>query len=150
MTILDGKSPRTIQRFISTINSFLKESNLAQQVRYDTASNQFYLEFQRNQYFNAKQILLISKVLLSTRSLNNKEISTILNSQISKLTPDEQKVIKQSVESETFHYESGLEEQGLLDIIWELNALILRKKVIEIEYSNALNTVNAYGAAKLP
>ena len=144
VTILDGKSPRTIQRFISTINSFLKESGLEQEILYDTASNQYYLEFRKDQYFNAKQILLISKVLLSTHSLNNKEISTILNNQISKLAPEEQMIIRKSVESESFHYDSGLDEQELLDIIWELNTLIYKNKVIEIEYSNALNAVKTH------
>lgn len=144
VTILDGKSPRTIQRFISTINSFLSESDLEQQVQYDNDTNQFYMEYKNDKNFTAKQILLISKVLLSTRSLSNKEISTMLNTQIEMLTAEEQTVIKKSIESEVFHYNSELEEQGLLDIIWELNELILQKKVIEIEYSNAFNKVKSH------
>lgn len=144
VTILDGKSSRTIQRFISTINSFLKESDLEQQIKYDNDTNQFYMEYKNDKNFTAKQILLISKVLLSTRSLSNEEISTMLNNQIERLTAEEQQVIRQSIESEFQHYNSELEEQGLLDIIWELNELILQNKVIEIEYSNALNKMKPH------
>lgn len=144
VTILDGKSPRTIQRFISTINSFLNESDLEQQVQYDNAINQYYMEYKNDKNFTAKQILLISKVLLSTRSLSNEEISTMLNNQIERLTAEEQRIIRQSIDSEFQHYNSELEEQGLLDIIWELNELILQNKVIEIEYSNAFNKVKSH------
>lgn len=144
VTILDGKSSRTIQRFISTINSFLDESDMDRQIQYDKEANQFYMEYKNDKHFTAKQILLISKVLLSTRSLSNREISTILNDQIERLPAKEQTLIRKSIESEVRSYNSELDEQGLLDIIWELNELILQNKVIEIEYSNALNKVRAH------
>lgn len=143
-TILDGKSHRTIQRFISTINSFLKESGMEQFIQYDRNNNQFFMQYKDGESFTAKQILLISKVLLSTRSLNNEEIHTVLHHQLMKLSKEDQQTIKKSIQSEISQYDSGLEEQGLLDIIWELNEHIQNSKVIEIEYSNALNKVKSH------
>lgn len=139
--ILDGKSSRTIQRSIATLNSFLINSNLGQYIQYDKSTNKFLMVYNNDQNFTAKQVLLIGKILLSTRSLSEGEISLILDDQVSKLSPSHQEIVKQSIKSEYVNYNSNLYNQNLMDTIWDINKLTYDDKVLEIEYSNAKNRV---------
>ncbi|WP_210128909.1 WYL domain-containing protein [Staphylococcus sp. GDX8P102P-2] len=137
----DNKSPRTIQRYISNLNEFFLNHEETEHliINYDAKHNYYYMFNSGNMGFDKKQILVILKILISTRGLKEEELYNIFENLSSKLSDIDKQIFTKTIQSELYQYVSMNHGELLLDKIWDINNLIINDKTITFEYYNALN-----------
>lgn len=130
---------RTIQRDIDDIRNFL-ENNINEQgilgsVIYDRNEKGYKLDQVYQLKLLNSEILAICKILLDSRSLPKEEMNEMLNKLISCCIPEKnQKVVKQLIANETFHYVEPRHKSDFLDTMWDVGQAIHNSSFIEIEY----------------
>ena len=134
---------RTAQRYISNLKSFLQDQHIHNtEIKFDTSDNTCRLIAKTT--FNKKDILVISKILLENRALNESELKSLLENLLSLLSIEEQKEIEAIIGSERYNYKSLTNDKDRIDTIWFLSEAIRRKQMLEIEYKAPLKDVKSH------
>lgn len=136
-----NKSPRTIQRYIASLNRFFEKNEGTEdlKIKYSRKKNVYFMEKNINNRFDKKQVLVILKIIISTRGLSENEISNIIEQLTSTLDDDDIKIINETIKSELYHYHEMSYEEPLLSKIWDINKLVLQGKSLKLNYYNAWN-----------
>lgn len=136
-----NKSPRTIQRYIASLNRFFEQNEGTEdlKIKYSRKKNVYFMEKNINNRFDKKQVLVILKIIISTRGLSENEISNIIEQLTSTLDDDDIKIINETIKSELYHYHEMSYEEPLLSKIWDINKLVLQGKSLKLNYYNAWN-----------
>lgn len=130
---------RTIQRDIDDIRNFL-ETNLettgvVNSVLYNRQEKGYKLEQVCQLKLSNSEILVICKILLASRALQKKEMKKILDKLIACCIPvDNQKLIKELIANEVFHYVELRHKSQFIDKLWEIAQAIHSCNYIEVDY----------------
>ncbi|MGK0555007.1 WYL domain-containing protein [Macrococcus capreoli] len=87
-------------------------------------------------YFNKKHALILIKLLLDSRALNNVELINVINDILKHLSNTDRKKVMNSIKSEVNKYIQLAHKTSIVDLIWDLNEYIYENKTIKIEYQN--------------
>ena len=133
---------RSIQRDIDSIRNFLAndvdESGVINSIIYDRVKKGFRLEHIYKIKLTNSEILAVCKILLESRSLTKDEMIPMLDKLISSCVPYEnQKIVKDLIRNEEFHYVEPRHRTKFLDNMWTLGQAIRDCHYIEIEYTRS-------------
>lgn len=131
---------RSIQRDIDSIRNFLAndvdESGVINSIIYDRVKKGFRLEHIYKIKLTNSEILAVCKILLESRSLTKDEMIPMLDKLISSCVPYEnQKIVKDLIRNEEFHYVEPRHRTKFLDNMWTLGQAIRDCHYIEIDYT---------------
>ena len=130
---------RSIQRDIDSIRNFLAndvdESGVINSIIYDRVKKGFRLEHIYKIKLTNSEILAVCKILLESRSLTKDEMIPMLDKLISSCVPYEnQKIVKDLIRNEEFHYVEPKHGNEFIDLMWDLGQAINESRYIEIDY----------------
>ena len=133
---------RSIQRDIDSIRNFLAndvdEAGVINSIIYDRVKKGFRLEHIYKIKLTNSEILAVCKILLESRSLTKDEMIPMLDKLISSCVPYEnQKIVKDLIRNEEFHYVEPRHRTKFLDNMWTLGQAIRDCHYIEIEYTRS-------------
>ncbi len=136
---------RSIQRDIDDIRSFMDnhsaESGVVNDVIYDRAIRGYRLETLYKLRLTNSEVLAVSKILLDSRAFTKKEIVSMLDKLITCCVPKEnQKLVKELISNEEFHYIQPRHESVFIDKMWAIGQAIHEHKYIEIKYQGIQGT----------
>ena len=107
--------------------TFLKE--------YDRFEKGYKLEQIYQLKLTNSEILAICKILLDSRAFKKEEMISALDKLISCCVPEKnQKLVKELIANEEFHYVEPRHKSDFLDTLWEIGQAIRNCKIIEIDY----------------
>lgn len=134
-----GVAPRTIQRDIAEIQSFLQNQNNEtgeiQEIVFDKKSGGYRLETKLQNSLTPQEILVISKVLLESRSLIKTEMFPIIYKLLSSCSDEtEAKQIRDLIANEQHHYIELHHGKKMLERIWMLEQAVKKQQYIQIRY----------------
>lgn len=130
---------RSIQRDIDDIRNYMDLQGAADgiinSVVYDRQVKGYRLEQIYKLKFTNPEILAICKILLDSRAFTKKEMSGMLAKLIDSCVPkDNQKLVKELILNEEFHYIEPRHGSVFVDKLWEIGQAIQAKNYIEIQY----------------
>lgn len=131
-------SKKTIKRDIDDIRNFLSEKQnekgISSELIYNRKNNTYYLNHDNT--LKSKEIFIICKILLESKALCKKEFEVILE-KLLKITAQDQdnKLVKDMIANENYHYNEPQHKKKLLDDIWNLSMAIKSCLKIKIKYN---------------
>lgn len=134
-----GVNERSIQRDIDDIRSYM-QNNMIQEgyqhsVIYDREKKGYRLEKISLLKLTNSELLALSKILLDSRAFPKDEMQNLLNKIILCSAPAEsQKMIKEQVANEMFHYVEPRHGVDVTENLWEIGQAIHNNQYIEIKY----------------
>lgn len=132
-----GVDPKSIQRDISKLKRILGDQMFSNSViAFDTSDNTYRLIGKTT--FNRKDILVISKILLENRALNQSELNSLLEGLLALLSIEEKKEVEAIISSERLNYKSLTNNRDRIDTIWKLSEAIRREQMLDIKYKAPL------------
>ena len=128
-------SEKSVQRDIASLRCFIEEELLEQDILYDPVSKGYRLLNTIPRGLSKSEILAVCKILLESRSMRKDEMLPILDKLIDCAVPMEsQKVVKDLIANEKFHYIAPQHNQHILSGLWEIGQAVQHQQVMEIEY----------------
>ena len=134
-----GVNERTIQRDIDDIRNFLEtdveNTGILNSIIYDRYEKGYKLEQVYQLKLSNSEILAICKILLESRAFAKEEMQEMLDKLISCCVPKRnQKIVKQLIANEEFHYVEPRHQSQFLDILWDIGQAIRNCNYIEVDY----------------
>lgn len=134
-----GVNERTIQRDIDDIRNFLEtdveNTGIINSVVYDRFEKGYKLEQIYQLKLTNSEILAICKILLDSRAFKKGEMISALEKLISCCVPEKnQKLVKDLISNEEFHYVEPRHQSDFLDNLWVVGQAISNCNCIEIDY----------------
>ena len=133
-----GVNERTIQRDISDIRNFLEDPDLNDDyntVVYDSDRNGFRMDQQYREKLTNPEILAVCKILLDSRALTKKEMSSLLHKLISGCVPKaNQKLVSDLIKNEEYHYIQPRHGKVFIDKLWTIAKAVRHSNYLEIKY----------------
>ena len=130
---------RSIQRDIDDIRNYLDqqgtEDGIMNSVEYDRQVKGYRLKQIYKLKFTNSEILAICKILLDSRAFTKKEMQGVLAKLIDSCVPeDNQKLVKEMISNEEFHYIQPRHGSVFMDKMWSISQAIHNHSYIEIKY----------------
>ncbi len=130
---------RSIQRDIDDIRNYLDqqgtEDGIINSVEYDRQVKGYRLKQIYKLKFTNPEILAICKILLDSRAFTKKEMQGVLAKLIDSCVPeDNQKLVKEMISNEEFHYIQPRHGSVFMDKMWSISQAIHNHSYIEIKY----------------
>ena len=130
---------RSIQRDIDDIRNYLDqqgtEDGIMNSVEYDRQVKGYRLKQIYKLKFTNPEILAICKILLDSRAFTKKEMQGVLAKLIDSCVPeDNQKLVKEMISNEEFHYIQPWHGSVFMDKMWSISQAIHNHSYIEIKY----------------
>ena len=134
-----GVNERSIQRDIDDIRNFLEldtaEKGYINSVIYDRNARGYRLEQIYKLKLENSEVLALCKILLDSRAFRKDEMTDMLARLISCCVPKEnQKLVKELIRNEEFHYVEPRHKTRFIDTIWEIGQAIRSSCYVEISY----------------
>lgn len=130
-----GVNPRSVDRDIDTLRSFLADQHAGQELVYDRRAQGYRLAESAPVRLSNSEILAVCKILLESRSMRRDEMLPILDKLVSCCVPeDSRRAVAELLANEKHHYIEPHHRKSILGGLWELGQAIQQHKVIEIEY----------------
>ncbi len=134
-----GVHERSIQRDLDDIRRFLdtafQDGGVRKYIVYDRCKKGYILEEEYVDMLTNAEVLAVCKILLDSRAFVKPEMATILDKIISSSVPrPNQKLIKDLIKNEEFHYVELQHKLPLIDMIWDIGQAVRTSKYIEVEY----------------
>ncbi|MCD7855349.1 MAG: WYL domain-containing protein [Clostridiales bacterium] len=133
-----GVSEKTIQRDIDEIRNYISTNSRYgsfDNIVYDRKAKGYYLERVYNSKLSNSEILAICKILLDSRAFTKPEMQNMIDKLIEMCVPKEnQRLVRDLISNEEFHYIEPHHGKVFIDIMWELGQAIRKTKYIEIDY----------------
>lgn len=134
-----GVNERSIQRDIEDIRNFLdvdigRTGNM-NSIVYDRRCKGYRLETIYKLKLKNSEVLALCKILLDSRAFTKHEMVEMLNKMITCCVPESnQKLIKDLISNEMFHYVEPRHQSEFIDRMWEIGQAIRESRYIEIDY----------------
>lgn len=130
---------RSIQRDIDDIRNYLDqqgtEDGIMNSVEYDRQVKGYRLKQIYKLKFTNPEILAFCKILLDSRAFTKKEMQGVLAKLIDSCVPeDNQKLVKEMISNEEFHYIQPRHGSVFMDKMWSISQAIHNHSYIEIKY----------------
>ena len=130
---------RSIQRDIDDIRNYMdlqgSADGMINSVIYDRQAKGYRLEQIYKLKLTNPEILAICKILLDSRAFTKKEMIAMLAKLIESCVPAEnQKLVKELIMNEEFHYIEPRHSSVFVDQMWDIGQAIREKRYIEIAY----------------
>ena len=140
-----GVNERSIQRDIDDIRNYMDlqgaEDGIINSVIYDRQAKGYRLEQMYKLKFTNPEILAICKILLDSRAFTKQEMDTMIQKLIDSCVPEEnQKLVKELILNEQFHYIEPRHGSVFIDKMWEIGEAIHNHQYIEIKYQGIQGT----------
>lgn len=134
-----GVNERSIQRDIDDIRNFLDldsdRTGVVNTIVYDRTCKGYRLETLYKLRLKNSEVLAVCKILLDSRALPKKEMVSMLDRLITCCVPkSNQKLVKDLISNESFHYVELKHKSHFLDMMWDLGQAIRETRYIEIKY----------------
>lgn len=127
---------KSIQRDIDDLRCFFAERNPNQTVVYDAKLKGYRMIENCPNGLTNDEILAVCKILLESRSMPKSEMFPILDKLLSCAVPKEnQKVVKDLIANEKFHYIEPHHGTRVLGSLWVLGQAVETQRFVEIEYT---------------
>lgn len=158
-----GDSDRTVQRYINDLIKFVEHNNTSLlneegkflfEINDDSYDMDFInegqvrkpmivrdkkaltLSLKYSETLNKKYVLILIKILLDTRALNENETLKVINHLLSHLCIEDREKIYNSIRSEVRRFIELEAALPLIDSVWKLNQCIMNKDILSITYFN--------------
>ena len=130
---------RSIQRDIDDIRNFLEldaeNTGYINTITYDKAGKGYRMDQIYRLKLSNSEILALCKILLDSRAFTKEEMTDMLDRLILCCVPREnQKVVKDLIGNEAFHYVEPRHRTRFLDIMWDIGQAVRNCQYIEMEY----------------
>lgn len=130
---------RSIQRDIDDIRNYMDlqgvEDGIINSVIYDRQAKGYRLEQIYKLKLTNPEILAICKILLDSRAFTKNEMEGMLAKLIDSCVPkDNQKLVKELIMNEKFHYIEPQHKSVFIDKMWDIGQAIHDHQYIEIKY----------------
>lgn len=130
---------RSIQRDIDDIRNYMdikgSEDGIINSVIYDRQAKGYRLEQIYKLKFTNPEILAICKILLDSRAFTKIEMNSMLAKLIESCVPKtNQKMVRNLIRNEEFHYIQPHHDSVFIDKMWEIGNAISSQQYIEITY----------------
>lgn len=130
---------RSIQRDIDDIRNFLEldaeDTGYINTITYDKAGKGYRMDQIYRLKLSNSEILALCKILLDSRAFTKEEMTDMLERLILCCVPREnQKVVKELIRNEEFHYVEPRHGIRFLDIMWDIGQAVRNCQYIEMEY----------------
>ena len=130
---------RSIQRDIDDIRNYMDlqgaSDGIINSVIYDRQAKGYRLEQIYKLKFTNPEILAICKILLDSRAFTKNEMDSMLQKLVESCVPSEnQKLVKDLIINEEFHYIEPRHGSVFVDKMWEIGQAIHENQFIEIQY----------------
>lgn len=135
-----GVDERSIRRDIDDIRKFYDReavdgSGITNRIIYDRTEKGYRLEQIYDTKLTNAQILAVCKILLDGRAFTKKQMDSILDKLIACCVPEyNQKLVKELIANEQYHYIEPQHKKEFLDTLWMLGQAIHSCQYIEISY----------------
>lgn len=134
-----GVNERSITRDIDDIRNFLdadsERTGIVNSVVYDRQEKGYRLETLYNMRLKNSEVLALCKILLDSRAFTKTEMVEMLDKLITCCVPkSNQKLVKDLIKNEEFHYIELRHRDVFIDRMWELGRAIREARYIEIHY----------------
>lgn len=134
-----GVNERSIQRDIEDIRNYLDmDSGRMGNVRsviYDRQCKGYRLETLYRLKLKNSEVLAICKILLDSRAFTKHEMVDMLGKLINCCVPEcEQKLIKDLICNEEFHYIEPRHKSKFIDKMWDIGRAVHESRYMEIDY----------------
>lgn len=137
-----GVNERSIQRDIDDIRTYM-QNNMIQDgyqhsVIYDRVKKGYRLEKISLLKLTNSELLAISKILLDSRAFPKDEMERVMEKILLSSVPAEsQKMIRELVSNELFHYVEPRHGINVTDNLWEIGEAIKQNRYMEISYQRS-------------
>ena len=134
-----GVNERSIQRDIDDIRTYM-QNNMIQDgyqhsIIYDRMKKGYRLEKISLLKLTNSELLAISKILLASRAFPKDEMERIMEKILLSSVPAEsQKMIRELISNELFHYVEPRHGINVTDSLWEIGEAIKQNRYMEISY----------------
>lgn len=125
---------RTIQRDLDEVRNHLADSYDNEEIIYDYGKKGYRIENQICERISSVEVFAFIKILIESRAFCTEEMEGLLNSIISMVDKQEQKVIKSLVKNEIFHFQPLSHNKSILKTMWDIGQCIIRKEIIKINF----------------
>ena len=134
-----GVNERSIQRDIDDIRNFLdmesERTGIMNSVIFDRTAKGYRLETLYQARLRNSEVLALCKILLDSRAFTKKEITQMLDKLITCCVPkSSQKLVKDLINNEAFHYVELRHQSVFIDKMWELGQAVREARYIEMDY----------------
>lgn len=146
-----GVDMKSIQRDIDDLREYFQEFWKSPSVlAYYRVEKGYRLDRQFQTGLMAKEILVISKVLLESRCLKRDELAELLVKLAGVCEPTQNKNINEVLRNEQFHYYPVRQGEDLMARVWELSRAVRERRLVELTYKKehgdqAIRTVEPVG-----
>lgn len=130
---------RTIQRDLEDIRTFLAENYEEQQLIYDYKKKGYCIDNRDKEIISGIEIFAFLKILIESRAFKKEELEVLVKSILSTVDKEERKSVKSLVENEIFHFEPVAHGKTILNLMWDIGQCIIKKEIIEINFTKANN-----------
>lgn len=128
---------KTIQRDIDDIRNYLIVTNddgCNAAIVYRRKENGYALDHGENEQLRAEDILILTKILLESRSLCRQEMDGLIDKLLRQALPENKDFIDKLVRNEKFHYAPVSHGKKRMAMIWQLSCALQEKCRVKIEY----------------
>jgi len=134
-----GVNERSIQRDIDDIRSFVEldaeNTGYVNTIIYDRVNKGYRMEQIYNLKLKNSEVLALCKILLDSRAFTKEEMTGMLDRLITCCVPlSSQKLVKDLIRNEAFHYVEPQHKTRFLDTMWEIGQAVHNCQFIEIDY----------------
>lgn len=134
-----GVNERSIQRDIDDIRNYMDlqgaEDGILNSVIYDRQAKGYRLEQIYKLKLTNPEILAICKIILDSRAFTKPEMESMLQKLIESCVPEEnQKLVKDLILNEEFHYIEPRHGSVFIDKMWDIGQAIHNNQYIEVKY----------------
>lgn len=134
-----GVNERSIQRDVNDIRDFLEldagETGVVNSVVYDRMQKGYRLESVYRAKLTNPEVLAICKILLDSRAFVKEEMTQMINKLIDCCVPQSnQKMVKELISNEEFHYVEPRHKTKFMDQMWQLGQAIKGCNYVQMDY----------------
>lgn len=134
-----GVNERSIQRDIDDIRNFLdtdtERTGVVNSIIYDRQEKGYGLETLYKICLKNSEVLALCKILLDSRAFTKNEMVKMLDKLIACCVPkSNQKVVKDLIINEEFHYVEPRHKSEFLEKMWEIGQAVQETRYVEMDY----------------
>lgn len=134
-----GVNERSIQRDIDDIRNFLdtdsERTGVVNSIIYDRQEKGYRLETLYKIRLKNSEVLALCKILLDSRAFTKNEMVKMLDKLITCCVPkNNQKVVKDLIINEEFHYVEPRHKSEFLEKMWEIGQAVQETRYVEMDY----------------
>lgn len=136
-----GVNPKSIQRDFESLRQYCSDrmqNGEAAELAYDRKAKGYRLLNNRSIQLTNAELYTITSILLDSRCLNKKEMSSLVMKLVEACLPDkEKKKMRELTANELFHYVEPRHGKDLIETIWDIGTAVYEHHIVFLEYQKA-------------